>query len=116
MPDYKLIGKRIKSCRLALNLPQEKLAEAGGIGIQHLSKIENGNTKLSLPCLIALANALQTTVDHLLMDSIAVSKPEVVQDADSVFSDCTQAEIYVLTQTVNTLKRSLRSKGLSDKK
>jgi transcriptional regulator with XRE-family HTH domain len=115
MPDYRLIGERIKARRLALKLTQETLAESAGIGIQHISKIENGNTKLSLPCLIALANTLQTTVDNLLMDNIVISKPSVIAHADSVFADCTPSEIYVITQTVNTLKRSIREKGLSDK-
>ncbi len=115
MPNYSLIGKRIKENRLALKLTQETLAESAGIGIQHMSKIENGHTKLSLPCIISLANALQTTVDHLLMDSVDASKPDVLRNADSVFSDCTPSESYVLTQTVNALKQSLRSQGLSDK-
>jgi len=64
MPDYTLIGKRIRERRLALKLTQERIAEAADVGIQHMSKIENGHTKLSLPCLIAIANALQTTVDR----------------------------------------------------
>jgi transcriptional regulator with XRE-family HTH domain len=116
MPDYVMIGKRIRTCRNSMNKSQEALAEMAGIGIQHLSKIENGTTKLSLPCLIALANSLQTTVDNLLKDSIIASRLSVVEDADSVFSDCTHAEIYVLSQTVSTMKKSMRAKGLSDKK
>ncbi|MDR0292868.1 MAG: helix-turn-helix transcriptional regulator [Oscillospiraceae bacterium] len=115
MPDYGLIGRRIKERRLALKLTQETLAEAAEISIQHMSKIENGHTKLSLPCLIALANALQTTVDHLLMDSMGASKPDVIRDAESIFADCTPSEVFVLTQTVNALKQSLRVRGLSDK-
>ncbi len=116
MPDYKLIGERIRELRLNLKLTQEHLAEKVHIGVQHMSKIENGNTKLSLPCLIAIANALRTTVDYLLSDSVEVSQTEMILHADSFFSDCTSAEIYVLTQTLNTLKRSLRLKGMSDKK
>jgi len=116
IPDYRLIGVRIKRHRLSLKLTQETLAEKAGIGIQHMSKIENGNTKLSLPCLIALANALRTTVDALLMDSVDVSKPTVIAEADSVFNDCTPAEVHVITQTVNVLKKSMRANGLSDKK
>ncbi|MCL2513483.1 MAG: helix-turn-helix transcriptional regulator [Oscillospiraceae bacterium] len=115
MPDYELIGRRIKERRLALKLTQETLAEFAGIGIQHMSKIENGHTKLSLPCLIALANALKTTVDHLLMDSIDVSAPDIIREAESVFSDCTPAEIFVITQTINALKQSLRTRKFSDK-
>lgn len=113
-PDYRLIGVRIKEHRLALKLTQETLAESAGIGIQHMSKIENGSTKLSLPCLISLANALRTTVDNLLMDSVIVSRPSVMEKADSMFADCTPSEIYVITQTITALKQSIRIKGLSD--
>ena len=115
MPDYNIIGKRIKERRLHLKLTQETLSESAGIGIQHMSKIENGNTKLSLPCLIALANALNTTVDYFLMDNINASKQDIIKDAESIFSDCTPSEIFVIKQTINTLKQSLRAKGLSDK-
>ena len=115
MPNYALIGKRIKEHRLSLKLTQERLAEAADIGIQHISKIENGHTKLSLPCIIAIANALQTTVDHLLMDSMDVSKPKIIYEADSVFADCTPAEIYVMTQVINTLKKCLKSQYLPSK-
>ena len=115
IPDYSLIGKRIKECRLSLKLTQETLSEAAGIGIQHMSKIENGNTKPSLPCLIALANALNTTVDRFLMDNINASKQDVLKDAESIFSDCTPSETYIIKQTINALKQSLRNKGLSNK-
>ena len=114
-PDYILIGQRIKARRLALKLTQETLSEAAEISIQHMSKIENGHTKLSLPCLIAIANVLNTTVDNLLMDSIDVSKPDVIREAESIFADCTPSEVFVIAQTVNTLKQSLRARGLSDK-
>ena len=115
MPDYDLIGLRIKERRLLLNLTQEVLAEAAGIGIQHMSKIENGHTKLSLPCIIAIANALQTTVDHLLMDNIHVSRSDVVREAESVYTDCTPSELYIIRQTTNALKQSLRAKNYYDK-
>ncbi len=115
MPDYKMIGIRIKARRDHLKRSQEKVAADGGIGVQHLSKIENGSTKLSLPCLIALANALDTTVDLLLMDSVSVSKAEVVMDSESLFADCTFAETFVLREQLIILKKNLREKGLSDK-
>ena len=115
MPDYSLIGLRIRERRLFLKLTQETLAEAAGIGVQHMSKIENGHTKLSLPCLIALANALQTTVDHLLMDNIHKSRSDVVREAESVYTDCTPSELYIIRQTVNALKQSLRAKKFYEK-
>jgi len=114
LPDYAYIGVRIKRRRKALKLTQEKVAEASGIGTVHMSQIENGHTKLSLPCIIAIANALNTTVDTLLSDNINETSFNAQNEELSLFSDCTPAETYVLIQTLSKLKQALRHKGLSD--
>jgi transcriptional regulator with XRE-family HTH domain len=113
-PDYKLIGIRVKNMRLKHHLTQDKLAELSGIESRYLSKIENGSSKLSLPCLMSLANALNTTTDNLLMDNLIASKPNLLKEVEDVFSDCSAAEIFVFTQAVIVLKHNLRLKGLSD--
>ena len=95
-----------------MKLTQEKLSEAVGIGVQHLSKIENGKAPLSLTCLVALANALQTTTDFLLMDNVEAATPHLLNEAKELFDDCTPAELYVLLQTAAKLKESIRHKGL----
>lgn len=110
--DYKQIGKRIKEQRQAMGLTQEKLAEAVGIGIQHLSKIENGKTKLSLSVLVALANRLQTTTDALLRDNVEAVASLLLGEANALLDDCTPAEMYVLMKTMETLKESIRHKGM----
>jgi transcriptional regulator with XRE-family HTH domain len=108
--DYKSIGMRIKSKRTAMKLTQEKLSEAAGIGIQHLSKIENGKVSLSLSCLVALANALQTTTDHLLMDGLIAATPNLMKEVEIFFDDCTHDEIYIIMRTAATLRESIRHK------
>lgn len=112
-PNYKLIGIRIKNQRLKIKLTQEKLAEMADISVQHLSKIETGHTKLSLPCLIAVSNALKTTVDRLLMDNIAESKPDLLKEVESVFADCTNDEIFLMLSQADNLKKLLRLKSHS---
>lgn len=109
--DYRLIGKRIKNCRLKMKLTQERLAEASGIGIQHLSKIENGRVSLSLTCLAALATALQTTTDYLLADNVtANSAPYLLNEVQAIYEDCTPDEMYILIETSKALKESIRTK------
>ena len=54
--DYKEIGKRVKIARIRADLTQEVLAEKAGLSITHMSNIENGHSKLSLPMAVALAN------------------------------------------------------------
>lgn len=61
--DYKAIGKRIKIARIQAELSQEALAEKADLSPTHMSNIENANTKLSLPMLISIANALSVSAD-----------------------------------------------------
>lgn len=49
MMDYYAIGQRIRKIRKAHKLSQETLSERIGISVTHMSHIETGNTKLSLP-------------------------------------------------------------------
>lgn len=64
--NYKDIGIRIKQERFNQNITQEKLAEISGISITHMSNIENANTKLSLPVLVNIANALNCDANIIL--------------------------------------------------
>lgn len=68
--EYKLVGKRIKQIRVKTGLTQEDLAEKAKISVSHLSNIETSNTKLSLPALVRICNALQVSTDTLLYESI----------------------------------------------
>lgn len=45
---------------------QDNLAEMVGCNTSHISNIENNYTKLSLNVLLAIANALDTSIDYLL--------------------------------------------------
>jgi len=108
--DYKQIGMRIKNKRLKMKLTQETLSESIDIGVQHLSKIENGKAPLSLTCLVALANALQTTTDHLLMDNLTAAKPNLLGEVKAFFDDCSADEIKIILKTATALKESIRQK------
>ena len=54
--DYYAIGQRIRKARKARGLSQEELAAMTGISTTHMSHIETGNTKLSLPVMVDLAS------------------------------------------------------------
>ena len=66
--NYYEIGQRIRKYRRAVNLSQEELAEKVGISVTHMSHIETGNTKLSLPVLVEIAIILSVQTDELLFD------------------------------------------------
>ena len=114
--NYKLIGVRIKNARLTNELTQEKLAELANISPQHVSHVENGGTKLSLPCLVAICNALGVTSDKMLMDSIPQAEIYLAGEVARVFSECSASEIYLMLSVAESLKKALRLKATNSQK
>ena len=69
--DYYQIGQQIRRYRKAHGLSQEQLAESIGISVTHMSPIETGNTKRSLPVPVDLAEVLRVHTDDLLLRDTA---------------------------------------------
>jgi len=111
--NYKLVGKRIKSLRQAQGLTQESLADKSGISPQHVSHIENSGTKLSLPCLVSLCNALNTTPNDILMDSVNNNAPQLAKEVATVFSGCSSDEVYLMLAQADNVKKALKVKNLT---
>lgn len=64
--NYEEIGRNVRKYRLAKRLKQKDLAEQINVTEQHISHIENAYTKVSLPTLVAIANALNVDCNSLL--------------------------------------------------
>lgn len=109
--DYKSIGKRIKTARIRLDMTQERLAEQVNLSPSHLSNIETGTTKVSLPTIIKLANALQVSVASLLADSVVQSKAVFEEDIQTILSDCDDYEIRVIADIAAATKKTLRKEA-----
>ncbi len=112
--DYKAIGQRIKKIRASKNITQEKLAEMTQFSIPHISNIERGETKLSLPALICIANALESSLDELVCDNLKVAKTVFYNDISSEIQDCNELEIRIIADVVKSIKSSLRTRLESD--
>lgn len=104
--DYCAIGQKIRKYRKARNLSQEILAEKVGISTTHLSHIETGNTKLSLPVLVQIAIALDVHTDDLLFDQPS-NRNVAMDDLSEVLDSCTTQQIKIIVDTVKALKISL---------
>ena len=110
--NYILLGKRIREERIKAGLSQETLAEMVGLSRQHISHTEGASTKISLPALIKVANALDTSVDKLLSDYIRDSNPHILDEFKEVLGDCDGDEIYVILQAAKAVKESMRVRKL----
>lgn len=78
--DYYEIGQRIRKIRKAHGLSQEELAEKIGISTTHMSHIETGNTKLSLPVLVSIASVLEVQTDDLLFEQTNASRSNALNE------------------------------------
>lgn len=106
--DYKAIGQRIKIARIKKGITQEAVADIIDVTPAHMSNIETGKTKVSLPTLIAIANALSVSVDTLLCDNVLASKVVFEKEAKELFKDCDEYEVRLLVDLLKSAKEIIR--------
>lgn len=108
--DYKAIGERIRTARLNKKFTQDKIAEMTELSNTHVSNIENGTTKVSLPTLVKIANSLEVSVDELLCDNLKKSREVFNNEIVSICQDCDDTEIKIMADTLKALKDSLKNR------
>ena len=108
--DYKIIGMRVRELRKAKNWTQAKLAEKAGIEPSNLSHIERAATKLSLPTLINIANALGATLDEIVYTNLSNSEHVASGIIGELLADCSPGELSSLTEIIKTTKYILRNR------
>lgn len=109
--DYLAIGMRVRRYRKEKGLTQQTLAELSNQEPSNISHIERGATKLSLPTIVSIANALGVTVDDLLCDSLVEVRSSFERDAAMLLADCSHTELKIITETMRSLKEVLRQTG-----
>ena len=104
--DYYAIGQQIRKSRKARGLSQEQLAEMVNISTTHMSHIETGNTKLSLPVLVDIANALDVRTDDLLERS-QYTTGNAVEEIAAMLESCSAQEAKAVVDIVKAVKQAI---------
>lgn len=107
--NYEAIGKRIRKIREEKGFSQDKLRIKANVSKTHISHIETGSTKLSLPTIVEIANALDTTVDPLLCDNLNFAAPILKKEIKDILSDCNVYELRVMIKTMSLIKDSFKN-------
>ncbi|MDD3334286.1 MAG: helix-turn-helix transcriptional regulator [Eubacteriales bacterium] len=68
--DYVDMGSRVRKQRQAMGLTQEELAEKINVSTSFIGHVERGSRKGSMDTVVALANALNVSMDYLLSASL----------------------------------------------
>ncbi len=103
-----MIGQNIRRLRKQQGISQEQLAEQVDISLTHMSHIETGNTKLSLPVLAALAKALGVSTDELLRERNKSLPDDLFDKLTSVFEGCSEIETKIMLDVLCSTKAALK--------
>lgn len=104
--DYYKIGQQIRKYRKAQGLSQEQLAERIGISVTHMSHIETGNTKLSLPVFVDIARVLEVQTDDLLCDN-PLGRKKSINELTEILESCSTQQIRIIKDVVKATKVAL---------
>lgn len=80
-PAPMVLGQRIKQLRKEAGWSQGELGERIGTDSQRVSRYENGRITPSVDALVRIAEALDVSIDYLLIDD-APRRPLHIADAD----------------------------------
>lgn len=103
--DYNKIGERVRTARKNKGYTQEQLSNITDISQPHIGHIETGKTKVGLPTLLTIANALDTTIDSLVYDSTTVAVNSYDKDFKDLLEDCTDAQRQHLLEVATLAKK-----------
>ena len=106
--NYDSIGQNIKKFRVAKGLTQNKLGEKSGIEPSNISHIERGATKVSLPTLVSIANALDVSLDEIIYDSLVKNEHIKIKLIDEIIQNCNSEEMSALVEIIKTTLNILR--------
>lgn len=90
--DYVKIGNRVRETRHRKGITQEQLSKITGFSQPHIGHVESAKTKVSLPTLVKIANALDVTLDYLLFDSMETLTDSYDLDFRNALAGCTDEE------------------------
>ena len=96
--DYIQLGQRIKSLRMGRQLTQEEMAERVKLSSQHISNVETGKTKVSLPALVDIANCLGVSMDQLVCESVICDRNVILNEYSEILASCSGKDLAIINQ------------------
>lgn len=102
--DYPRIGKRIRSARIEKGLSQAELGAMVGCSNNHMSHVEVGQTKVSLPMLLKVSLALEKDINFFLLDTPYASRDCIINaDIASKLDRCDADTLVTVSRIIDVL-------------
>lgn len=107
LPDYSVIGRRIREARLNKKIRQEELADKINVSVAYMSRVETGKSQINLKRLTQIAEVLDVSPGYLLIGSNRTSKEYLKEDFRALLDKCTpeqQKLIYQISELISKTK------------
>lgn len=107
LPDYSVIGRRIKKARTDKNITQLELAEKLEFSVAYLSRVERGSSQINLKRLIQIAEILDVSPSYLLTGSNTKSNNYLKEDFSDLLDKCTSEQrklIFQISELISKVK------------
>lgn len=110
--DYEKIGRRIRAARQKKGMSQFDLGALVGCSNNHMSHVETGQTKVSLPMLLKIAYALDTDLDYFLLDTPYAQRGRLIDEEISAkLQKCNTATLVAANQMLDILLQQQEALG-----
>jgi len=106
--DYRRIGRRIAEIRKEKGVSQFELSDLTNLTSSYISYIENGRKKPSLESLVRIAEALDVTLDRILLGNQSSDLKDYLPELKSLITDCSSYEKAVILDIAKSTKSTLR--------
>ena len=103
--DFKVIGARIQKCRTDKKMTQAELSEMIDTNQKHLSRIEGGYHRSTLDAIVAIARALDVSVDYLIADYSDSNNTSTLQVILDDIRDFSPQQLELLQDNIKTIKK-----------
>lgn len=103
--DFKEIGARIQRCRIDKKMTQAELAEKIDTNQKHLSRIEGGYHRSTLDTIVAIAKALNVSVDYLVADFNDSTNSSTLQVILDEIRGMSSKQLEMLQENIKTIKK-----------
>ena len=101
---YSCVGQRLRLARQQKKLSKAELAALVDCSNVHLSAIERGIARVSLPLLVELSVALEKDVDFFLLDTSYGTQERIINsDLQTKLEKCTPTTLRVISGIVDIL-------------
>lgn len=108
--NYKVVGKRIRICRMNKNITQEQLAFQVNTSAAYISNIERGIKKPSLQKLVQIAEVLGVTVNDFIYNSTEAVILSDNFELTEMLSEYTPESQRLLIKSLITIIKAIRMK------